>query len=87
MEVKREKGSQWSFSALGFKTSYMAMADFTPRDNLSLSLMYQHSKEDDWLNWIEDNLLGIYKQKQRTTNKLVKTHSMIHLSRRLRQPM
>ncbi len=67
LEVKREKGSQWSFSALGFKTSYMAMADFTPRDNLSLSLMYQHSKEDDWLNWIEDNLLGIYKQKQRTT--------------------
>ena len=67
LEFKREKGSQWSFSALGFKTSYMAMADFTPRDNLSLSLMYQHSKEDDWLNWIEDNLLGIYKQKQRTT--------------------
>ena len=67
LEVKREKGSQWGFSALGFKTSYMAMADFTPRDNLSLSLMYQHSKEDDWLNWIEDNLLGIYKQKQRTT--------------------
>ena len=67
LEVKREKGSQWSFSALGFKTSYMAMADFTPRDNLSLSLMYQLSKEDNWLNWIEDNLLGIYKSKQRVT--------------------
>ena len=67
LEVKREKGSQWSFSALGFKTSYMAMADFTPRDNLSLSLMYQHNKEDNWLNWIEDNLLGIYKSKQRVT--------------------
>jgi len=67
LEVKREKGSQWSFSALGFKTSYMAMADFTPRDNLSLSLMYQHNKEDNWLNWIEDNLLGIYKSKQRIT--------------------
>tara|TARA_B100001123_G_scaffold417996_1_gene521412 strand:+ start:865 stop:3111 length:2247 start_codon:yes stop_codon:yes gene_type:complete len=67
LEVKREKGSQWSFSALGFKTSYMAMVDFTPKDNLSLSLMYHHSKEDNWLNWIEDNLLGVYKSKQRTT--------------------
>lgn len=67
LEVKREKGSQWSFSALGFKTSYMAMADFTPRDNLSLSFMYQYNKEDNWLNWIEDNLLGIYKSKQRIT--------------------
>ena len=54
-------------SALGFKTSYMAMAEFTPRDNLSLSLMYQHSNEDNWLNWIEGNLLGIYKSKQRVT--------------------
>jgi hypothetical protein len=67
LEVKREKGSQWMSRALGFKTSYMAMADFTPRDNLSLSLMYQHSNEDNWLNWIEGNLLGIYKSKQRVT--------------------
>ena len=29
--------------------------------------MYQHSSEDDWLNWIEDNLLGIYTKRQRTT--------------------
>ena len=67
LQVNREKGSQWSFSALGFRTSYMAMADFAPRDNLSFNLMYQHSKEDNWLNWIKDNLLGIYATKQRTT--------------------
>jgi hypothetical protein len=67
LQVNREKGTQWGFSALGFTTSYMAMADFAPRDNLSFNLMYLHSKEDNWLNWIEDNLLGIYAKKQRTT--------------------
>ena len=66
-QVNREKGTQWMSSALGFQTSYMAMADFAPRDNLSFSLMYHHSKEDNWLNWIEDNLLGTYAKKQRTT--------------------
>ena len=45
----------------------MVMVDFAPRDNLSFNLMYGHSKEDNWLNWIEDNLLGIYTKKQRTT--------------------
>ena len=67
LQVNREKGTQWGFSALGFTTTYMAMADFAPRDNLSFNLMYLHSKEDNWLNWIEDNLLGIYAKKQRTT--------------------
>ena len=67
LQMNREKGTQWMSSALGFQTSYMAMADFAPRDNLSFSLMYHHSKEDNWLNWIEDNLLGTYAKKQRTT--------------------
>jgi len=67
LQINREKGTQWMSSALGFQTSYMAMADFAPRDNLSFSLMYHHSKEDNWLNWIEDNLLGTYAKKQRTT--------------------
>ena len=66
LTVAREKGSTW-FSALGFSTTYTAMANFTPRDNLKLSLMYQHNAEKDWLNWIEGNLLGIYSKKQRTT--------------------
>ena len=68
IEVKREKGSQWSFSALGIANSLTAKVDFSPKDNLNFSLMYQHVTENNWLNWIQDNLLGIYKnKKQRTT--------------------
>ena len=30
--------------------------------------MHQHAVEDTWLNWVQDNLLAIYKEKkQRTT--------------------
>jgi len=29
--------------------------------------MYEHGEEQNWLNWIEGNLLGIYDRKQRTT--------------------
>ena len=68
IEVKREKGSQWSFSALGIANSLTAKVDFSPKDNLNFSLMHQHVTENNWLNWIQDNLLGIYKnKKQRTT--------------------
>ena len=68
IEVKREKGSQWSFSALGIANSLTAKVDFSPKDNLNFSLMHQHVTENNWLNWIKDNLLGIYKnKKQRTT--------------------
>ena len=68
IEVKREKGSQWSFSALGIANSLTAKVDFSPKDNLNFSLMHQHVTENNWLNWIQDNLLGIYKNKrQRTT--------------------
>ena len=66
MEVERGKGSTW-FSALGFSTSYTAKVSFAPRENLALSLTYQQSEEDDWLNWIEGNLLGTYARKQRVT--------------------
>ncbi len=68
LEVKREKGSQYGFSALGFVTSYTANIDISPNDNLKFSLMHQHAEEDTWLKWVQDNLLGIYKnKKQRTT--------------------
>ena len=67
LQVNREKGTQWMSSALGFSTSYMVMGNFTLKDNLSLDLMYQHNKEDDWLNWVEGNLLGTYEKKQRVT--------------------
>ena len=68
IEVKREKGTKWGFSALGFNTAYTAQIDLSPKDNLKFSLMHQHSVEDTWLNWVQDDLLSIYKEKkQRTT--------------------
>jgi len=67
VQIERGKGSQWAFSRLGFATNYMAMINISPKDNLSFSLMYHQSKEDDWLNWIEDNLLATYTKNQRTT--------------------
>ena len=68
LEIKREKGQQWGFSALGFSTSYTAKIDLALKDNLKFSLMHQHSDEDNWLNWEKDNLLSLYEnKKQRTT--------------------
>jgi len=67
LQIERGKGSQWAFSRLGFATNYMVKINFSPKDNLSFSLMYHQSKEDDWLNWIEDNLLATYTKNQRTT--------------------
>ena len=66
LQFNRGKGSEW-YSALGYSTTYGAKASFSPRDNLNFTLMYEHGYEDDWLNWIDDNLLGIYQRKQRTT--------------------
>ncbi len=66
VELKREKGSQWR-SATGFATSYAAKLSFAPRDNLNFSVYHQNLKEDQWLNWLQDNLLGVYSRKQRTT--------------------
>ena len=66
LELKREKGSQWR-SAINFANSYATKLSFAPRDNLNFSIYYQHLEEEEWLNWIQDNLLGIYSRKQRTT--------------------
>ena len=66
LEAKREKGSQWA-SASGFATSYATQLEFAPSDNIDFSLYYQHLDEDGWVNWIQDNLLGVYTKKQRTT--------------------
>ena len=66
LEAKREKGSQWA-SASGFATSYATQLEFAPSNNINFSLYYQHLNEDGWVNWIQDNLLGVYAKKQRTT--------------------
>jgi len=66
IELKREKGSQWR-SASGFATSYATKLSFAPRDNLNFSVYHQNLKEEQWLNWLQDNLIGIYSKKQRTT--------------------
>ena len=66
LQADRGKGSQHS-AELGWENSYNAMVKISPLDTLSLSLFYKHSKEDEWLNWLQDNLLATYKKKQRTT--------------------
>ena len=38
-----------------------------PTDTLSFSLMYQHQRENEWLNWYGDNLLATFQRKQRTS--------------------
>jgi len=66
LEANRAKGSSHS-AGLGWKNSYGTGVKISPLDTLSLSLIYQHSKENEWLNWLQDNLLATYKKKQRTT--------------------
>jgi hypothetical protein len=66
VEFKREKGSQWR-SAMGFANSYATQLSFAPKDNLNFSIYHQNLKEENWLNWIEGNFLGMYSKKQRTT--------------------
>ena len=52
---------------MGFATSYGAKISFSPRSNLNFSLYHGHTKESNWLNWLQDDLLGIYSKKQRMT--------------------
>tara|TARA_X000000368_G_scaffold124602_1_gene97736 strand:+ start:262 stop:2553 length:2292 start_codon:yes stop_codon:yes gene_type:complete len=65
-EVDRRQGSRYS-AALGWQTSYQGKVSISPADTLSLSLFYKHGQEEDWLNWLQDNVLGTYQKKQRTT--------------------
>ena len=65
-EVDRRQGSRYS-AALGWQTSYQGKVSISPADTLSLSLFYKHGQEEDWLNWLQDNVLGTYEKKQRTT--------------------
>ena len=43
------------------------MVEYTPADSISYSIFYQDLQEKDWLNWLENNLLGTYDKRQRLT--------------------
>ena len=63
LKSNEAKGLPW-FSALGFSTSYTAKVSFAPRKSRALADLPAY-EEDDWLNWIEGNLLGTHTRKQR----------------------
>ena len=63
---KRRKGEEYTPS-LGWNTEYDAFLELSPTDNLSISMYYSEYEEEDWLNWIQDNLLATYDMKQRVT--------------------
>ena len=65
-EIDRKKGGEHS-KALDWQTSYSGFVKISPRSNLALSLFHKRTDENNWLNWLQDNLLGTYQRKQRTT--------------------
>ncbi|MFL2697688.1 MAG: DUF5916 domain-containing protein [Gammaproteobacteria bacterium] len=64
--LMRRKGEEYS-SALGWNKAYDFLVEYTPMDSISYSIFYQDLKEQDWLNWIENNILGTYDMRQRLT--------------------
>jgi hypothetical protein len=69
--AQRSKGSEHS-SDLGWRNKYYSSVKVFPLPNLTLRLSYSHEKEANWLNWIQDNLLGVYEKTQRNTNFSIK---------------
>ena len=69
--AQRSKGSEHS-SDLGWRNKYYSSIKVFPLPNLTLRLSYSHEKEANWLNWIQDNLLGVYEKTQRNTNFSIK---------------
>ena len=43
-------------------------ANLFPFENLTLKLDYAHEEEKNWLNWIQEDLLGTYERAQKETN-------------------
>ena len=66
MNLMRRKGEEYA-SALGWNKAYDFMVEYTPTDSISYSIFYQDLREKDWLNWLENNLLGTYEKRQRLT--------------------
>jgi len=66
LRFERGRGSEHS-PELGWGTKSRGYLKYMPTDTLSFSLMYQHQRENEWLNWYGDNLLATFKRKQRTS--------------------
>jgi len=67
LAIERAKGSSRS-GGLGWRNKYFSSIKLFPLQNLTLKLDYAHEKEKDWLNWIQENLLGSYERAQKETN-------------------
>ena len=65
-ELDRKEGGEHS-KALDWRTTYSGYIKIAPRDNMSFSAFHKRTDENNWLNWLQDNLLGTYSRKQRTT--------------------
>ncbi|MCH2263480.1 MAG: DUF5916 domain-containing protein [SAR86 cluster bacterium] len=65
--IERAKGSSYS-SDLGWRNKYFSSIKLFPLENLTLKLDYAHEEEKNWLNWIQENLLGTYERTQKETN-------------------
>jgi hypothetical protein len=68
---ERSKGGENS-AGISWRNKYNASIKFLPTDNSSIRLSFTDESEDNWLNWIKENSLGIYEKKQRRTNFSVK---------------
>ena len=66
LRFERGRGSEHS-PEIGWGSKSRAYFKLMPADNLSLSLMYQYESENEWLNWLDENLLASYQRKQRTS--------------------
>ncbi|MFL2706940.1 MAG: DUF5916 domain-containing protein [Gammaproteobacteria bacterium] len=67
VKFKREKGGSEHSPQLGWRTSLRGMIKYTPTEFLSFSFFHKHDQEDNWLNWINGNLLSTFDKKQRTS--------------------
>ena len=66
IEFKRDQGSDLEPS-LGWITTFSGKVDLSPSDNINLYLYHQDLENDNWLNWIDGNMLAVYAKEQSTT--------------------
>ena len=70
VDAKRQKGDSYS-GELGWTSSYRGSVSISPIETLTAKLSYRHTKETNWLNWVNDNLLATYDRKRRRTTASV----------------